>query len=455
MAYLTRLFAGKTALLDPLVGTYGYYLKHAWWMWLILIFIMQYEGLYTSRRLFWEEARDIIKYTFFWIFLVIMVLALTREIDSYSRAIIFFIWFYALLLFPFFHYLNKKLFIKMGIFRTNTLIVGAGNAGISTLTGILKQPYLGYKVVGFCDDDEEKLKKGIELFGTNYPVLGKVEDVYQVIADHNIENVIIAIPSLHATKLAEIANKVHKIVRRLIIVPNVKGVSLTNSEVNYLFDEQLFLLKISNNLASLTNRGLKRAFDIILSVVLLPFILLLILVLGILIKLDSKGPVFFVHKRTGKDGKTIPVIKFRTMFKDAHERLISLLNSDESLKKEWEENYKLQNDPRITKVGDFLRRTSLDELPQIFNVLKGDMSLVGPRPVLKEELKNHYGRYAEYYYMVKPGITGLWQVGGRSNTTYEYRVWIDTWYILNWSLWMDITILFKTAKVVLKSEGAV
>jgi undecaprenyl-phosphate galactose phosphotransferase len=142
------------------------------------------------------------------------------------------------------------------------------------------------------------------------------------------------------------------------------------------------------------------------------------------------------------------------MFSDSKERLEELLASDPEIKKEWETNYKLKNDPRVTKIGDLIRKTSLDELPQIFNVLRGEMSLVGPRPVVEEELNKYYKESAEYYKMVKPGITGFWQVSGRSDTDYDFRVKVDTWYVYNWSLWLDIMVLIKTVRVVLLREGA-
>jgi len=142
------------------------------------------------------------------------------------------------------------------------------------------------------------------------------------------------------------------------------------------------------------------------------------------------------------------------MFYDSKERLEKLLAEDEKIKEEWEESYKIKNDPRVTKMGAWLRKTSLDELPQIFNVLMGQMYFVGPRPVLQDEIDKYYKKDAEYYYMVKPGITGLWQVSGRSDTDYEFRVSTDKWYVLNWSLWLDIVILLKTVKVVLVGKGA-
>lgn len=165
------------------------------------------------------------------------------------------------------------------------------------------------------------------------------------------------------------------------------------------------------------------------------------------------GPVIFKHIRIGKDGKPFPCYKFRSMCVDAKERLAELLANDQEARAEWEKDFKLKNDPRITKSGAFLRKTSLDELPQIFNVLKGEMSLVGPRPIIHEELER-YGEYVDDYLMVKPGITGMWQVSGRSDIEYDERVLLDSWYVRNWSVWLDVVMLFKTFKVVACKKGA-
>jgi undecaprenyl-phosphate galactose phosphotransferase len=177
-------------------------------------------------------------------------------------------------------------------------------------------------------------------------------------------------------------------------------------------------------------------------------------IIALLIKINSKGPAIFSQKRIGKNGKPFRCYKFRTMYHDAEARLAELLGKSSKTRKEWNHHWKLNNDPRITTIGKFLRQTSLDELPQIFNVLKGEMSLVGPRPVTISEIKEYYKDQAQLCFGVTPGITGLWQVSGRSNTSYDHRIALDSWYVRNWNLWLDIVILFKTVKVVFKKEGA-
>ena len=195
----------------------------------------------------------------------------------------------------------------------------------------------------------------------------------------------------------------------------------------------------------------KKSMDLILSFIGLILLIPVFLILAILVKLDSKGPVFYAHTRKGKNRSDIKIYKFRTMYSNSDEIFESF--SDEQ-KEEYYKNFKLDNDPRVTKVGDFLRRTSLDEIPQLINVLKGDLSLVGPRPIVEKEICK-YGQYADKLFSVIPGITGYWQSHGRSDTSYEERIEIDMYYIDNRSILLDIKIMFKTVISVIKKEGAV
>lgn len=200
---------------------------------------------------------------------------------------------------------------------------------------------------------------------------------------------------------------------------------------------------------------IKRLMDIVLSTLAIVILSPLYLLISYLIKLEGEGPIIYKQKRVGKGGKEFWIYKFRTMYADAEERLNELLEKYPDLKREWEQRRKLKNDPRITKIGKILRRTSMDELPQFWNVLKGDMSLVGPRPIVKEELEKHYGDRAKHYTKVKPGITGYWQVSMRNeHESYEDRVKMELWYIEHRSLWLDLKILLRTAQAVLKGHGA-
>lgn len=217
---------------------------------------------------------------------------------------------------------------------------------------------------------------------------------------------------------------------------NIKGIKLNS--------------KISNK-SFLVYNFFKRSFDIISASIGILFLLPLFIVLAILVKLDSKGPIFFSHKRIGKNGKIIGIYKFRSMVSNSEE---IFKNFTEEQKKEFEKNFKLDDDPRITKIGGFLRKTSLDELPQLLNIIKGDMSVVGPRPIVRAEIEK-YGVCADKLFSVKPGLTGFWQANGRSDTTYEERVQMDMYYIDNRSFLLDIRIILKTVISVIRKEGAV
>lgn len=220
------------------------------------------------------------------------------------------------------------------------------------------------------------------------------------------------------------------------------------------FNEALELsqTRTKQNVKSLNiyNKYIKRFIDIVLSFIALVVLSPIFLIIGLSIKMESKGPVFFVHKRVGKNGKIIGMYKFRTMVQNAEE-LIKEFTPEQM--KEFKENFKLENDPRITKVGNFLRKTSLDELPQLINILKGELSIIGPRPVIGEELEK-YGENKSKFLSVTPGLTGYWAANGRSNTTYEERMKMELYYIDNLSWKMDVKVFLKTILSVLKREGA-
>ena len=203
-------------------------------------------------------------------------------------------------------------------------------------------------------------------------------------------------------------------------------------------------------------RAIKRMIDIIGAIVGIIFLIptTIAVCLARKISKEDKGPLFYEQLRYGKNGKVFRLYKFRSMCIGADEKLKKYLEESEDIRKEFQKTHKLQNDPRITKIGNFLRKTSLDELPQMINILKGDMSFVGPRPVVEKEVEE-YGENKEKFLSVKPGLTGYWQVNGRSNTTYEERMEMELYYVDNCSLWLDIKIFFKTFIAVFKKEGAV
>ena len=208
---------------------------------------------------------------------------------------------------------------------------------------------------------------------------------------------------------------------------------------------------MANSVRKKVYLAIKRLIDIIGSLIGIILLSPIYIIIAILIKFDSPGKIVFGHTRKGKGGKDIKVYKFRTMYSNANEIFESFTSEQ---KEEYYKNFKLDNDPRVTKLGGFLRKTSLDELPQLFNILKGDMTIIGPRPIVEKEISK-YGNKAEKLFSVVPGLAGYWQAHGRSDTTYEERVEMDMYYIDNMSFYLDVKILFQTAISVLKGEGAI
>jgi len=217
--------------------------------------------------------------------------------------------------------------------------------------------------------------------------------------------------------------------------------------------EGLSGVQIQQNLMLPLPRVTKRCMDLVASVVGGILLLPLLFYIAVAVKLSSRGPILYGHDRIGKDGRPFKAWKFRSMFQDSHLVLEQYLDAHPELRDEWERDHKLRFDPRVTRIGRFIRKTSLDELPQIWNVIRGEMSLVGPRPIVTAEIAK-YGPYYGLYTMVTPGITGLWQVSGRNNTTYEERVQLDAYYVRNWSPWLDMYLLLRTIRIVLFADGA-
>ena len=379
---------------------------------------------------------------------VIMVLYFGKLAATTSRLFVGLLWIFSFINLVTFRYIFKKLLEKSNIMQVPVLIIGAGKTAEILVRGITKDVGLGYKIIGFLEDvnfDSELLEK--------YPLLGGFNDAEKVIKATGVQQVFIAAPGLEQEKLTSLIYRVQPLVKNVGIIPNLIGVPMGEIEVESFFSEKLMLLRVTNNLAKPFNRLLKTVFDYGLTLVGTIIISPILFVIAIWIYKDSPGSVIFKHTRIGKDGKPFPCYKFRSMCVDAKEKLEELLENDEEARVEWERDFKLKNDPRITKSGAFLRKTSLDELPQIFNVLRGEMSLVGPRPIIQEELVR-YGEHATDYLMVKPGITGMWQVSGRSDIDYGERVALDSWYVRNWSVWLDIMLLWRTFDVVIRRKGA-
>lgn len=411
------------------------------------IILLGMQGLYSSRKPFWKEFRNIsISVILFSLFLVSVFYF--DKTGYISRLFILLIFIYLLLFTISFRFLIKNKILAKGFLRNNAIIIGNFNEVESKAIKFEKEKSLGFNIIGIITIDRSESRKF-----KNYDILGSINRINDILKTYNVNSCIFLPSALKYQGISSIINILQLQLYEIIIVPEYKGMPFSNAEIMQTLETELSYVQIKNNLKSLLNRFIKRTIDLILSITLLPFVLLVVLIIGVIIKITSKGPIFYTQKRIGRYGKIINILKFRSMYIDADERLKNILK-DKTKAKEWEKTHKLKDDPRITFIGKFLRKTSLDELPQIFNVLKGDMSLVGPRPVVEYELEKYYKDYSSYYLMVRPGITGLWQISGRSNTSYEFRVAKDTWYVLNWSLWLDIIIMLKTPIVVFRQEGA-
>lgn len=258
---------------------------------------------------------------------------------------------------------------------------------------------------------------------------------------------------MESKNLVKLVTKLQILVRRVTFVPELFNLPVGNISARGLMEENTLVLRLDNNLARKTYRLTKRVFDLILTICGGLFILPFMCIIAAFIYFDSPGPVIYKQKRIGQNGKEFDFYKFRSMVIDADKVIDEYLEKNPEAKREWQRNFKLKYDPRVTRIGRFIRKTSVDELPQLWNVIKGDMSLVGPRPLLPNEVKR-YGAYIEDYILVPPGLTGVWQVSGRSDTTFEERVQMDSWYIHNWTIWIDIVYLAKTFLVIIKSKGA-
>lgn len=423
-----------------------------WWIPLIYIFFIQYQRLYFTHYPFWEETRNIIKaltVAFFFVFVAIYLSGLYGKV---FRILLILLWFVSLFLFPVFRFWGKKLLFKLGIWRENVVIIGTGENAVLTVKGLLKEAHLGYNVVGFLKEKPKKSETALTIGNKSYPIFGDMSRLDEIVRQYDIETVFIANP-YNTEDLNDIINYVYHIVKRVVVIPDLKGVAIFNSELHFLFMEKVFMINIRNNLNSRTNTIAKRIFDLALCVVLLPVVTPLILFLMLLIKIDSKGPALFLQDRVGKNEKIFKTFKFRSMHIDAEEKLKHILETDAEARDYYNKYWKLKDDPRITGVGKFLRKTSMDEWPQIFNVLNGTMSFIGPRPYLPSELEK-MGDMRNIIFSVKPGMTGLWQVSGRSDTKYDFRIQTDAWYVQNWSMWLDIMILMRTPLAVLKTKGA-
>jgi undecaprenyl-phosphate galactose phosphotransferase len=423
---------------------------NVWWVFVIWLFFFSYEGLYTRRLSFWDEVKSLCKTSLLSTVGVFAVVSIGQLSPYISRTMVVLMGLMGIVLLPLLRMSLKGGLRGLGLLKRRVLILGAGETGKLIARALVREPNYGYDVVGYLDDDPAKAGSHVD----GVKVHRGVDNAERYLTRSQISDLIIAMPGAGKERLRELINRYQHSVDRVLLVPDLFGMAVAGTTLQHFFDEQAFALDVQNNLARPVNSVVKRLFDWLLGFLLLVLLAVPMLFLALGIRLTSRGPVIYRQQRVGKRGKPFFCYKFRTMYEDADSRLKEILRRDPEAKKEWEQCYKLKNDPRVTPIGRFLRRTSLDELPQLLNVIRGEMSLVGPRPVTQDEIQKYYQDDSQFYFNVLPGMTGLWQVSGRSETSYKKRISLDSWYVRNWNLWLDIVILLRTIRVVARREGA-
>jgi undecaprenyl-phosphate galactose phosphotransferase len=381
----------------------------------VVLMLLYTEGIYTKRYDFWQELERISKAIFLSALIVLAVLAITKHVEYYSRFILITAFAIMAILLPIQKYFSKYFLFRMGWWKCKAYMIGNDSFFEEH---VFSNPYLGY-----INSSKDIAKT---LFISSSHSKEQIEEI------------------LHEALLGK---------QEVIFIPVVKNFDFSDAHIIHLFNARSNLIIVENNLLNRFNRGVKSILDYLMAFLILPLLMLIIGLIALKIKREDGGEVFFKQPRLGENGELFECYKFRSMREDGDKLLSAYLQKHPEEINNYEIYHKYENDPRITKIGHFLRKTSLDELPQIMNVLKGEMSLIGPRPYMPTE-KIKIGENVDIILAVKPGITGLWQVSGRSDVDFMSRVEMDVWYVRNWSIWSDLIILLKTVQVVLGRKGS-
>lgn len=338
---------------------------------------------------------------------------------------------------------------QLGLWARPAVIFGAGDNAQQAALALHSEPVMGYAVQAFI------VPAGTTM---HLPEAAALRPWPQQDADFDALRRVHCVIALEASQSELRDHLIRQLsqhqIKSVSVIPSMRGVPLFGLETTQFFSHEVLMIHVRNNLMNPVHLWTKRVFDVVGASCLILLLSPLMLWVAYKIWRSDGAPVIFSQPRVGKELKTFKFYKFRSMVKNAEDML---KHWEATQSPEWHEytanNFKLANDPRLISIGAMIRRTSIDELPQLFNVIMGDMSLVGPRPLLHREI-NDYGEDLSLYGQTPPGLTGLWQVSGRSHTTFDDRVAFDAWYVKNWSIWTDITILFKTWSVVFKRKGA-
>lgn len=409
------------------------------------ILLFNQQGHYRLVSPWWEQVRHICVFSFLALLTFGFFFYVQKE-DT-SRLFVISSWVGIIPALMIMRQSMKALLSSAGAWSIPTIIVGGWENAIETVYALQSESYLPYdiQVVVLPNATPTQIKK--------FKAIHEGIDVKKALPDINENDFVVLCPdNRRELEMGALITHISESGADFSVVPPIEGFSYYGLKPHYFFGYNIVLMRPAIELKSLLNRVLKTLMDRVGAAIGLLILSPVFLYVAYKIKKDG-GPAFFGHTRLGKDGKTFKCWKFRSMIINSQEVLEELLANDPEAKAEWDKDFKLKNDPRITKIGHFIRKTSLDEIPQLVNVLKGEMSLVGPRPIVEDETK-YYGDKMKDYYSVRPGVTGLWQVSGRNDVTYDQRVYLDSWYVRHWSAWADIVIIIKTIFVVILKRGA-
>jgi Undecaprenyl-phosphate galactose phosphotransferase WbaP len=417
----------------------------------LAIVALALSGQYARRSPFWEEIRVA------WRYLVLMALAnfaLNFFIQvSNARTVPILAWSLSLGLLPFGRLAAREWLIRVGYWSRKALVVGEGANAHEARLALRRERHMGVVVAGMVSFSGAWVSETDELSGIPSQLLD--EDLESLASRLGCEVIVVALDDQSRGRAAQLVSSLHAQKFEVFVVPVLEGVPVHGLQAQHFFSNDVLFLRLQHKLLSPVSRWLKRSIDVAASSVLLLVVSPLMAWVAWRIWREDGGAVLYTQPRVGSDGRDFAFIKFRSMVNDADALLESWKNTNPGLYARYEaNNFKLPDDPRVLRVGNLIRRTSIDELPQLWNVLRGDMSLVGPRPLLRRELPQYSRDAMKLYLQVRPGLTGLWQVSGRSHTSFEQRASLDSWYVRNWSLWVDWVILLKTVRVVLAGKGA-
>lgn len=413
-----------------------------YWVYLPLILVVFYAaGLYPGIMISpADEVKKFCTCSFFSFAGIAISILVEDNEDKFAVAVALFLSVpIATLLLPTMREIARHILGKYKWWGVPALIYCTGTSGNTVINRLLTRPDLGYKPAAIINS-RSSLRGEYE----GIPVFSAAKSNIETVNKSGIK---VAIMCDYQDDPAPIMTHY----RYTISVSRDQNIFTSSMQLKDIGG--IIGFSSTHNLTKRINLFEKRLLDLFLILLSLPIVLPVTAIIAVLVKVTTPGPVFYGHKRVGKNGKMLKCWKFRSMYKDADVQLKKILETDSKMRAEWERDRKFVNDPRITKLGKFLRKTSLDELPQLWNIFCGEMSFVGPRPVTKDELEK-YGQATDFILSVTPGLSGMWQTSGRSDTGYEERITLDTYYIQNWSIWLDVWIIIKTVWVVVKGKGA-